>query len=89
MPSWSALFLQAANAVADVAAACRRLLRFCCYMVCCQRSCGAKRALRNQYALLFGRGTKIIKVGGRPVVKVMSGRTYVRSVPAAGAWLLN
>jgi hypothetical protein len=45
-----------------IAAACRRFLRFCCYMVCCKSSCDAKRAQRNPYKLLFNKGTKVLKV---------------------------
>jgi hypothetical protein len=67
-----------------VFAVCRRLLRFCCYMVCCKSSCDAKRALRNPYALLFGRGTKVLKVGCDTVDACRS-----RATVGIPSWLLS
>ncbi|GBF87337.1 hypothetical protein Rsub_00048 [Raphidocelis subcapitata] len=39
-----------------------RLLRWCCYVLCCRSSCDARRAKHDPFELLFTRRTTVLKV---------------------------
>lgn len=39
-----------------------RMMRYCCFMICCKASCDVKRSKRDADGILFNRRTKVLKV---------------------------